>query len=47
MFTPFLTIEPSIESIRPSSRVILTRVYLEMAGYPQLGNSVLHIAHAL
>jgi type III secretory pathway component EscS len=27
--------------------VILTRVYLEMAGYPQLGNSVLHIAHAL
>jgi hypothetical protein len=27
--------------------VIVTRVYLELAGYPQLGNSVLHIAHAL
>jgi len=27
--------------------VIATRVYLELAGYPQLGNSVLHIAHAL
>jgi len=27
--------------------VIVTRVYLEMTGYPQLGNSVLHIAHAL
>jgi hypothetical protein len=27
--------------------VIATRVFLEMAGYPQLGNSVLHIAHAL
>jgi hypothetical protein len=27
--------------------VILTRGYLELAGYPQLGNSVLHIAHAL
>lgn len=27
--------------------VILTRVYLDTAGYPQLGNSVLHIAHAL
>jgi hypothetical protein len=27
--------------------VIATRVYLELAGYPQIGNSVLHIAHAL
>jgi hypothetical protein len=27
--------------------VIATRVFLELAGYPQLGNSVLHIAHAL
>jgi len=27
--------------------VILTRGYLELTGYPQLGNSVLHIAHAL
>jgi hypothetical protein len=27
--------------------VIVTRVYLEAAGFPQLGNSVLHIAHAL
>jgi hypothetical protein len=27
--------------------VIATRVYLELADYPQLGNSVLHIAHAL
>jgi hypothetical protein len=27
--------------------VIATRVYLELANYPQLGNSVLHIAHAL
>ena len=27
--------------------VIVTRVFLELAGYPQLGNSVLHIAHAL
>ncbi len=27
--------------------VIATRVYLELTGYPQLGNSVLHIAHAL
>jgi hypothetical protein len=27
--------------------VIATRVYLESADYPQLGNSVLHIAHAL
>ena len=27
--------------------VAVTRVYLEMAGYPQIGNSVLHIAHAL
>jgi hypothetical protein len=27
--------------------VIATRVYLELADYPQLGNGVLHIAHAL
>jgi hypothetical protein len=27
--------------------VIATRVFLELTGYPQLGNSVLHIAHAL
>jgi hypothetical protein len=27
--------------------VIATRVYLELADYPQIGNSVLHIAHAL
>ena len=27
--------------------VIVTRVYLELAGYPQIGNDVLHIAHAL
>jgi hypothetical protein len=27
--------------------VIVTRVYLELAGYPQIGNSVLHIAHVL
>jgi hypothetical protein len=27
--------------------VIATRVFLELSGYPQLGNDVLHIAHAL
>jgi hypothetical protein len=27
--------------------VIATRVFLELTGYPQIGNSVLHIAHAL
>ena len=27
--------------------VIVTRVYLELADYPQIGNDVLHIAHAL
>jgi hypothetical protein len=27
--------------------VIATRVFLHLTGYPQLGNSVLHIAHAL
>lgn len=27
--------------------VILTRLFLDLAGYPQVGNSVLHIAHAL
>jgi hypothetical protein len=27
--------------------VILTRLFLDLAGYPQVGNNVLHIAHAL
>ena len=27
--------------------VILTRVFLQLTGFPQIGNSVLHIAHAL
>lgn len=27
--------------------VVVTRIFLEMAGYPQVGNSVLHIAHAI
>jgi hypothetical protein len=27
--------------------VIATRLFLELTGYPQIGNSVLHIAHAL
>jgi len=27
--------------------VIVTRAFLELTGYPQIGNSVLHIAHAL
>lgn len=27
--------------------VILTRAFLEITGYPQIGNNVLHIAHAL
>jgi hypothetical protein len=27
--------------------VILTRAFLQMTGFPQIGNSVLHIAHAL
>lgn len=27
--------------------VIVTRVFLQLAGYPQVGNSVLHIAHAI
>jgi hypothetical protein len=30
-----------------ASSVILTRLFLVITGYPQLGNSVLHIAHAL
>ena len=30
-----------------ASSVILTRLFLATTGYPQLGNSVLHIAHAL
>ena len=27
--------------------VIVTRAFLQLAGFPQIGNSVLHIAHAL
>jgi hypothetical protein len=27
--------------------VIITRLFLELSGYPQIGNDVLHIAHAL
>jgi hypothetical protein len=27
--------------------VIITRVFLQLTGYPQIGDSVLHIAHAL
>ena len=27
--------------------VAVTRIFLELAGYPQVGNSVLHIAHAI
>lgn len=27
--------------------VVVTRVYLELAGYPQIGNETFHIAHAL
>lgn len=27
--------------------VVLTRVFLQLTGFPQIGNSVLHIAHAL
>jgi hypothetical protein len=27
--------------------VIITRVFLQLTGFPQIGNSVLHIAHAL
>ncbi|NOG51711.1 MAG: hypothetical protein HND48_21500 [Chloroflexi bacterium] len=27
--------------------VVVTRVYLELAGYPQLGNDTYHFAHAL
>lgn len=30
-----------------ASTVILTRLFLQLAGYPQLGNSQLHIAHVL
>ena len=30
-----------------ASSVILTRLFLAITGYPQLGNNVLHIAHAL
>jgi len=30
-----------------AATVIITRVFLEVTGYPQIGNSVLHIAHAL
>jgi hypothetical protein len=34
-------------SVAFASTVFATRVFLELAAYPQLGNSVLHIAHAL
>lgn len=27
--------------------VIFTRLFLQLTGFPQIGNSVLHIAHAL
>ena len=30
-----------------AATVIVTRVFLELSGYPQIGNDVLHIAHAL
>ena len=30
-----------------AATVIVTRVFLELSGYPQIGNEVLHIAHAL
>ena len=30
-----------------AATVILTRLFLELSGYPQIGNGVLHIAHAL
>jgi hypothetical protein len=30
-----------------AATVILTRVFLDITGYPQVGNGVLHIAHAL
>ena len=30
-----------------AATVIITRVFLHLTGYPQIGNSVLHIAHAL
>ncbi|MDY7076328.1 MAG: hypothetical protein SXV54_05315 [Chloroflexota bacterium] len=30
-----------------AATVIVVRVFLELTGYPQIGNSVLHIAHAL
>jgi hypothetical protein len=30
-----------------AATVIITRAFLELTGYPQIGNSVLHIAHAL
>jgi hypothetical protein len=30
-----------------AASVVLTRVYLELTGFPQLGNGVLHIAHVL
>lgn len=30
-----------------AASVILTRLFLELTGYPQLGNSTLHIAHVL
>ncbi len=36
-----------ISLVALSVTAIATRVYLELSGYPQVGNDVLHIAHAL
>src|SRR3954465_12518755 len=30
-----------------AASVVLTRIYLELTGFPQIGNGVLHIAHVL
>ena len=30
-----------------AATVIITRLFLELTGYPQIGNSELHIAHVL
>jgi hypothetical protein len=30
-----------------AATAIVTRAFLELSGYPQIGNDVLHIAHAL
>ena len=36
-----------ISLIAFASTVIITRAFLQLTGFPQVGNSVLHIAHAL